>query len=246
MSVLRKIKNMIEELLFPRRCPVCDEVLPVLAVRETSRFICPACRKKVERVKEPVCKKCGKPIGEERKENCADCERKKHEFVQGKAVFAYKGPIKESLYRFKYGNRREYADFYAQETLRYYEKWITDRKIQVIIPIPLHKSRQRRRGYNQAELFAKILGERMGIPVRTDLLIREKNTVPQKELSETERKNNLKNAFKITENIVQLTYILLVDDIYTTGSTLDAAAHTLRQAGGTYIYFICISSGRGF
>ncbi len=245
---MKQIKDVIKELLFPRRCPICDEVLPVLAVWETSRLICPACRRMVERVKikEPVCKKCGKPIAEKRQEYCTDCERKKHEFVQGKTVFAYQDPMRESLYRFKYSNRREYADFYAEEALRHYEKWILYRKIQVIVPVPLHKSRMRRRGYNQAELFARALGERMGIPVRTDLLIREKNTVPQKELSETERKNNLKNAFKITENIVQLSYILLVDDIYTTGSTIDAATLALKRAGGTYIYFICISSGRGF
>ena len=90
-----------------------------------------------------------------------------------------------------------------------------------------------------------MLGTKLGIPVRTDLLLREKNTVPQKELDETQRKNNLKNAFKITGNIVHLSYILLVDDIYTTGSTIDAAALALKKAGGVHIYFICISSGRG-
>lgn len=233
-------------MLFPRRCPVCDEVLPVMAARETSYLICPECSRKIERVREPACKKCGKPIENERGELCADCGRKKHEFEQGKSVFVYSGRIRESVYRFKYGNRREYADFYAAEALGCYEKWILNKKIQVIIPIPLHHLRQKKRGYNQAELFARVLGTKLGIPVRTDLLLREKNTVPQKELDETQRKNNLKNAFKITENIVHLSYILLVDDIYTTGSTIDAAALALKKAGGVHIYFICISSGRGF
>ena len=136
---MKQIKDVIKELLFPRRCPICDEVLPVLAVWETSRLICPACRRMVERVKikEPVCKKCGKPIAEKRQEYCTDCERKKHEFVQGKTVFAYQDPMRESLYRFKYSNRREYADFYAEEALRHYEKWILYRKIQVIVPVQL-------------------------------------------------------------------------------------------------------------
>ena len=135
-------------------------------------------------------------------------------------------------------------DFYGEEALHRYEKWILNKKIQVIVPIPLHKKRQRVRGYNQAELFARVIGARLGIPVCADLMIREKNTVPQKELNEAERKNNLKNAFKITKNIVHLSYILLVDDIYTTGSTIDAAALALKKAGGTHIYFICVSSGR--
>lgn len=234
------------EILFPRRCPVCDEVLPVPAVWDTSKYICPECKGKLSLVKEPVCKKCGKMLAEETEEYCLDCGKKKHEFVQGKAVFDYKGPIRTSLYRFKYSNRREYAAFYAEEAIRQYESWILNKKIQVIIPIPLHSKRQKKRGYNQAELFAKILGAHMGIPVRTDILIRAKNTVPQKELSETERKNNLKNAFKIAGSIVQLKYILLVDDIYTTGSTMDTAALALKKAGGEYIYFICISIGRGF
>ena len=116
----------------------------------------------------------------------------------------------------------------------------------MIVLILLYKKKQKKRGYNQAEVFAKALGEKVGIPVCTDLLTREKNTIPQKELNETERKNNLKNAFKITKNIVQLSYILLVDDIYTTGSTIDAAATVLREAGCKYIYFICVSIGRGF
>ncbi len=236
----------MKDILFPRRCPVCDGVLPVVAAWETSRLVCPECSAKLERVCEPACKKCGKPITDERRELCGDCERKKHEFEQGKSVFVYSGLLKNSLYRFKYGNRREYADFYGEEALRLYGKWILNRKIQVIIPIPLHRMRQRTRGYNQAELFARVLGAELDIPVRTDLMLREKNTVPQKELNEAERKNNLKNAFKITENIVHLTYILLVDDIYTTGSTIDAAALALKKAGGTHIYFICVSSGRGF
>ena len=217
-----------------------------MAAWEESRLICPECSAKIERIQEPLCKKCGKPLDDEKRELCTDCKKKKHEFEQGKAVFVYSGGIRESLYRFKYSNRREYADFYGEEALHRYEKWILNKKIQVIVPIPLHKKRQRVRGYNQAELFARVIGARLGIPVCADLMIREKNTVPQKELNEAERKNNLKNAFKITKNIVHLFYILLVDDIYTTGSTIDADALALKKAGGTHIYFICVSSGRGF
>lgn len=217
-----------------------------MAAWEESRLICPGCSAKIERIQEPLCKKCGKPLEDEKRELCTDCKKKKHEFEQGKAVFVYSGGIRELLYRFKYSNRREYADFYGEEALHRYEKWILNKKIQVIVPIPLHKKRQRVRGYNQAELFARVIGARLGIPVCADLMIREKNTVPQKELNEAERKNNLKNAFKITKNIVHLSYILLVDDIYTTGSTIDAAALALKKAGGTHIYFICVSSGRGF
>lgn len=251
--MIRKIKGIIKgvggqaiELLFPRRCPLCDDVLPAFEIAEKASYICPECKKKLQPIKEPVCKKCGKQITKEEAEYCLDCGRKKHIFAQGKAVFVYQGALQSSLYRFKYANRREYAEFYAFEAAFQYEKWIKQKNIQAIIPIPLHKKRQRKRGYNQAELFAKALGAKLGIPVCADLLIRAKSTVPQKELNEVERKNNLKNAFKITKNIVQLSYILLVDDIYTTGSTMDAAASVLKEAGCEHIYFICVSIGRGF
>lgn len=118
-----------------------------------------------------------------------------------------------------------------------------DRRIEAIIPIPLHKKRKRKRGYNQAELLAGELGNILGLPVYTDVLVRVRDTKPQKTLDDAERKNNLKEAFKTTENIVQLNYILVVDDIYTTGSTLDAAASALAKAGVAEVYTCCIGIG---
>lgn len=226
-------------LLYPPRCPICDEVL------ELRQLICQECPEEIEYIGEPVCKKCGKPIENERAEYCYDCMKQSHVFETGKAVFHYRGAIKDSLYRFKYGNRQEYAQFYAWETVGRYEAWIRARGIQAIIPIPLHKKRQRKRGYNQAELYARFLGEMLDIPVITNTLYRVRKTKPQKELDDAGRKNNLKKAFKCKENIVQLKYILLVDDIYTTGSTMDAAAEVLKNAGIKKIYCICISIGRG-
>ena len=99
-----------------------------MAAWEESRLICPGCSAKIERIQEPLCKKCGKPLDDEKRELCTDCKKKKHEFEQGKAVFVYSGGIRESLYRFKYSNRREYADFYGEEALRRYEKWILNEK----------------------------------------------------------------------------------------------------------------------
>ena len=245
-KAMKEITKQIIELLFPRRCALCDDVLPVVGADWKGSYICQKCKKNLQVVKEPVCKKCGKPLENERAEYCMDCGRKKHAYTQGKAVFVYQGAIQSSLYRFKYLNRREYADFYADWAVMRYEKWIRQKNVQLIVPVPLHKNRQKKRGYNQAELFARALGTRLNIPVCTNLLVRERNTVPQKELNDTERKHNLKNAFKITQNIVQLSCILLVDDIYTTGSTMDAIATVLKRAGYRDIYFICASIGKGF
>ena len=112
--------------------------------------------------------------------------------------------------------------------------------------MPLHKNRKRKRGYNQAEIIAEELGKILGLPVYTELLTRVRDTMPQKMLNQTERKNNLKKAFKTTKSSVQLQYILIVDDIYTTGSTLDAAAAALIEAGSKGVYTCCVSMGRGY
>ena len=225
------------DLLYPPRCPICDKVvLP-------GEGICAACRKKIRPAAEPACMKCGKPLVDSRQEYCADCRRKKHAFVQGKALWVYEKEVKKSIYRFKYQDRREYAKVYAQEMAARYEKYMKDRRIEAIIPIPLHKKRKRKRGYNQAELLAGELGDILGLPVYTDVLVRVRDTKPQKTLDDAERKNNLKEAFKTTKNIVQLNYILVVDDIYTTGSTLDAAASALAKAGVAEVYTCCVGIG---
>ena len=188
------------DLLYPPRCPICDKaVLP-------EEGFCAACRKKIRPAAEPACMKCGKPLADSRQEYCADCRRKKHAFVQGKALWVYEKEVKKSIYRFKYQDRREYAKVYAQEIAARYEKYLKDRRIEAIIPIPLHKKRKRKRGYNQAELLAGELGNILGLPVYTDVLVRVRDTKPQKTLDDAKQKNNLKEAFKTTENIVQLKY----------------------------------------
>ena len=115
-----------------------------------------------------------------------------------------------------------------------------------LIPVPLHKSRMRKRGFNQAALVAERMGERLGIPVEEKLLIRVKKTNPQKELNDSARRENLKNAFQLCGNDVKLKRVVLIDDIYTTGSTLDAAAAALLAAGVEKVYFLSICIGRGF
>ena len=237
---MRKIIQEVIDILFPRRCPFCDTIVT------PEEEICSACRKKITYIQEPVCKKCGQLIADERQEYCYDCSRKSHTYHSGKAVFVYQGVVKQSLYRFKYGNKREYALCYGNEAVRLWGEWILSKQVDAIVPIPLHKKRQRSRGYNQAELFAKVVGQQLDIPVRTDVVFRTVNTAPQKNLDDRQRKKNLKKAFTISQNIVQLKKILLVDDIYTTGSTVEAVTQQLRAAGVKEVYVLCVSIGRGY
>ena len=113
------------------------------------------------------------------------------------------------------------------------------------MPVPLHKSRMRKRGYNQARVLAGELSALTGIPVYADWIGRVEKTVPMKDLPAAERQNNLKRAFKILRNDVKLNTIIIIDDIYTTGSTIDAMSRELRNVGVRRIYFITLAIGRG-
>lgn len=240
----RKIKWVFEavlDILFPRRCPVCHEIIGT-----AGRKTCAECEQKLIAVKEPYCMKCGKPVRRDEDEYCQECREKEQNFIEGRAVFVYDEIMKKSIYRFKYGGRQEYARYYAQEIKRSLGGKIQEWDAQALIPIPLHKSRQGSRGYNQAELIAKELEKLTEIPVYRKLIKRVKRTEVQKNLNVNERENNLKRAFKIEKNDVKLKSVILIDDIFTTGSTINEAARCLREAGIPNVYFVVLSIGKAF
>lgn len=231
---------MLLDIIYPRRCPVCEDIIV-----EKGRLICHGCAKKISYVKEPRCKKCGKSISLDEKEYCFDCEKTEHFYDMGLSVFKHNKDIKNSIYRFKYSNKREYGKFYCEQLVNHLGKTIKSWGNCVIIPVPLHKSRKIKRGYNQSEILAEGIGKLLGIEVDKNLLIREKKTVPQKELSVSDRKKNLENAFKINRDIVQYRHVILVDDIYTTGNTIDSCSKVLKSKGVEKVFFITLSIGDG-
>lgn len=236
---MRKITERILDLIYPRRCVMCDKLLVPKEIG-----ICRACEPKIQMTSEPYCMKCGKVLEKEESEYCKDCLLHPHAFERGRSLFVYDGPVKGSLYRFKYGGRKEYAKVYAHLTESRLGEYIKEIQPQALLPVPLHRKRYRMRGYNQSEVFARQLGRRMSIPVASKMAWRVKNTLPQKELDLADRQNNLKKAFKIKGNDVKLNTIIIIDDIYTTGSTIDALALALREAGVQNIFFLTISGGR--
>ncbi len=225
------------QLLFPRRCPVCDEIVPY------GEKICFGCMKKLRILTPPWCLKCGKKLQNE-EAVCGDCRRREHAFVRGRALYEY-GSVASSIYRLKYGKRQEYAEYFGEEIVRYLGDFIRSLQPDGLLPVPLHKKRRRKRGYNQAELLAEVVGRKMGIPVYDNLLVRIKNTVPLKKQNPQERQNNLKKAFIIRQNDVKLNTIIIFDDIYTTGSTVDEMASVLKKNGVKYVYVITLACGVG-
>lgn len=234
-----KIMDFLIDIVFPRRCPVCHDI-----VKDRGELICRDCEGELNYVKGMHCMKCGKPIKNPERLYCFDCEKREMGFDENRAVFIYDDVMRKSIYRFKYGGRREYAKFYAQQINKELGRKIKKWNPEVIIPIPLHKSKYKKRGYNQTLLIAKELSHLLNIPVDDKVLIRTKKTEIQKNLSSSERSANLKNAFKMRPNKVQYISAMLVDDIYTTGATMSNAASALKDKGVQHVFCVSLSIGR--
>ncbi|MDD3220889.1 MAG: ComF family protein [Clostridia bacterium] len=236
----------IINLIFPPHCPLCGELLALNEGR-----VHKACYKKLPWVKEPLCKRCGKPISSETGEWCLDCfksrERHSRSFDSGRALWLYKGDIQKSVLDYKYKGLRSYTPFYGEEASRVLGSWIRQKAPQVLVPVPLHPRKKRIRGFNQAELLARDIGKRMNIPVDGKILRRNRWTEPQKALSDRERRHNLTKSMEIHHLPENLKRVMLVDDIYTTGSTMEVCGAILKKAGVEKVYFLtlCIGFGEG-
>lgn len=237
-GALKRLPGGVLRAVYPGRCPVCDGI-----VGEWDEKICAGCLQSLKLLTPPWCMCCGRKV-REGEEYCGECREKKHFFDRGRALYEYDSAA-GAIYRFKYAGRREYADFFAEQTEEYLGEFIRGIRPDGLVPIPLHRARQASRGYNQAALLAEALGNRMGIPVYSRMLIRARKTVPQKKLNAQERQNNLKKAFIMGRNDVKLKTIVVIDDIFTTGATIDEAARTLREAGAEKVCFVTLACGAG-
>lgn len=234
------IIHTARKILYPDCCPGCGKVLEM-----DQEGFCPQCRTDIHPAKEPSCKCCGRPLGNETEAYCTDCKKTTHLFRQNKAYCTYQGGAKQAMYRFKYGNARWVGEWFAKALVKEQGEWLRFRQPEIIIPVPVHPRKKRERGYNQAEVLANFLAEyygkisKEGCPPVVPLVRRSRYTTPQKELSVTLRRKNLKKAFKLDKNVVKsrgiysngvqpvFQSVLIVDDIYTTGATLDAMAELL-------------------
>lgn len=238
-AFLEYSRRTAADLLFPRRCPVCGGV-----AMPKGRLICPACLKQLSFVSSPACMKCGKEIGSREQEYCADCIRRKKSFTRGFALLNYDSRAAVSMAAVKYHNKREYLDFYARAAALRFEKQFRQAGIQVIVPVPVHASRLKTRGFNQAAVLAEKLSAELGIPWE-ELLIRVKKTDPQKSLGSAERLKNLRGAFEAEQEAGKWERVLLVDDIYTTGSTAEICSRALLKTGvkQVFVFAVCIGHG---
>lgn len=212
------------------------------------QIVCPGCVNIFQVIKSPKCLKCGKPIEQEEQEYCFDCTKSTFHYNRGFALWIYDEKVKKSIANFKFHHRREYSKYYIQEILHYYRQEIIKVSPEVLVPVPLHKSKLKERGFNQAYLLARGISKSVGIPVVENYLLRSHKTKAQKRLNDRERANNLQGAFTVNPAYSFASYskVMLVDDIYTTGSTIDACAQVLLQTGVTEVDFFSLTIGKGF
>ena len=216
---------------------MCEEI-----VNEKGHLICKTCIKKLPFVKEPYCIRCGKEIISEDSAYCGECNLDR-EFEAGRGLCNYTDEMRHIILKIKYDNKREYIEGFAKLMAIRYEKFIKVSNIDCIMPVPLHSSRKRMRGFNQSDILAKDLSKYLDIPVLHDCLYRVKKTIDQKGLSRTERLHNLDNAFMVRDLPQNIKNILIVDDVYTTGTTIEKCAKILKDSGANKIYFLTICTG---
>lgn len=231
--LIQKTLNM----LYPRRCPVCHRIL-----RDQKGLVCPECTETFRPIISDYCMKCGKTVKPD-EEYCPECRKRRRHFDQGRCGFDYTEKMRQSLVRYKYYGSREYSMYYGSALCEILGQTIRRWKPDVIIPIPLYSRKKRMRGFNQAEELADEIGRIMQMPVASDVLLKVRETRSQKKLNAGERRQNLKGAFRCAQPLKGLK-ILLIDDVYTTGSTMETAALCLREAGAVNVFFVALASGR--
>lgn len=212
--------------------------LPVLY----NGLICPGCQKELKLIGEEHCEKCGKRIADG-SGLCSDCRQHDRSFVQCRSLMDYDERMRDIMADIKYNSKREYLSLLALLTADRLGEWIIQKQIDYIIPVPVHESRLRKRGYNQSEILCEDIGMYLDIPVRKEIIVRNKNTAAQKELNAGERMLNLQHAFGVQKKLPYGCTVLVVDDIYTTGSTMECCSSCLIRAGAVSVYGISICSG---
>lgn len=238
--MLLKVRNYYEKgtewilnSIYPHRCPICHEILA-----DQSALVCQDCFYSLEDIREPRCKNCGRPVKEE-EELCGNCKGRTFAFTKGRGIFLYTAQMRHSVLLYKYGGRKEYGRFFAHAMAFYGRKELERWKPDLLLAIPLHKSKIRRRGFNQAEVLAEIIAAKYRIPFASDVLTKTVQTRSQKKLDANARRRNLKKAFHVNSSVKDKR-ILLIDDVFTTGSTIDAAAECLKEAGAREVYFLTL------
>ena len=226
---LAKLKGRALDLLFPQWCVGCGK---------GGEFICSACRRSLPRIMPPLCPRCGKP--QPSGILCSGCVGWQAEIDGIRSPFRFDGVMRQAIHQLKYRNLRALA----QPLTGLLQDYLVTNPVpgEVMVPVPLHQKRLRERGYNQSSLLAKELGKLINSPVVDDCLIRQRQAPPQARAATVEeRRNNAADAFSCRDRRLQGKQVLLIDDVSTSGATLDACATVLKANGATSVWGLVLA-----
>ena len=237
---LRLVGSAVLDAIYPPHCAQCQAETP------SGVHLCAACASEAPKIEPPFCRQCSQPFegaitGEF---VCHQCQERRLHFDCAVARFRSRGVVREFMHRFKY-NQHFYLRYPLADWLM---EAVEDERIRgepydAFVPVPLHPVRFRERQFNQAQELARLLAKRTGKPVLSALK-RSRYTTTQTKLDREERMENLRNAFRVRHaSAVNHRHLILVDDVFTTGSTVDECARVLRQAGAASVRVVTVARG---
>ncbi len=221
----------------PSHCIICKKII-------ANGYFCQEDFNKLESISDPCCPICSHPFEFEIEKEmlCAACASEKPEYHKLIAIYRYNDVSKKFIFDFKYNDKTILASFFAKLISNASQDFLNE--IDYISFVPLHKKRLRKRRYNQSALIAKNLAKIAKVNIIFDLIIRSKDTKPQFLLSKIGRKDNLKGAFKFNskyQNKIKGKNILIIDDVFTTGVTIDSCAKILKKNNSGKIYVVVLA-----
>jgi ComF family protein len=226
---ITNLKRVALDLFFPPWCIGCG--------RE-GQYICNACREKLPLISPPVCARCGRSLTEQN--TCPSCIEGPVTIDGIRAPFLFQGVIRKAIHELKYRNLKAIAPLLAGFLHDYLLQYPIPG--DVLVPVPIHPKRLRERGYNQSSLIARELGRRNGLPVIEDCLVRRINTPPQvRTISAVERRKNIAGAFTCSNDRLEGKQVILVDDVSTSGATLNTCAEALKPSGAASVWGLTIA-----
>lgn len=226
---LDQLRGKFVDLIFPPQCVGCG--------REGS-FLCPSCERALPRLMPPVCSRCGRSLVLE--DSCPFCSRWRLQIDGIRSLFLFQDLIRHAIHQLKYGNFKALAAPFGRllaESLA-----AGPLSVDTAVPVPLHPRRLRQRGYNQAGLLASEVGRITGVTVVDGSLTRARNTSAQTEAASAEaRRRNVHGAFSCIDSRLAGKKVLLIDDVCTTGATLDACAVAVKSAGADSVWGLTLA-----
>ena len=251
---LAQAGDAVVSVLFPAGCRLCEKLL----TRATRVPICEECLASFATMEGDLCESCGstretpfagratKPDGgggpDAARPVCAVCRTRKYAFDRARSYAAYKSELVRAIVTLKFERIEPLGAWFAERLAEVVRREPEALAADIVVPVPLHRQRERERGYNQADLIARPLARRLGLPYRAVLLMRTRPRPDKQLLSHTERWESVRGAFATRPGSrVDKLRVLLVDDVMTTGATLDACAKALREAGAKSVVGLTVA-----